>query len=488
MNLQKKINLNEGKGIATKNPNLSVHLKINSGLLLMIYDLNGTSGGVIHLLEGEKKTVSRIRLLIDSIQSKKPSAKFVGKTSEPVAALVRKILSDNKVQLVAESVAQEGAVTIISQPAQGILRFKREAPIVENITKNKVKVMVVDDAPVIRKLLKQMLSTDSDLELIGEAGSAKEADELLKTLNPDVLTLDIHMPGEDGVSFLGRLLARKFIPAVMVTSVSMTESEKVFDALALGAIDYIKKPAMEEFEDMSIILCEKLKMAAKIKENKNKDSSSTVKKFEKKGSAKRTISPMTQYSRKLVAIGASTGGVQALTELLVRLPENIPPIVIVQHIPPIFSRAFSDRLDRVCSFRVKEAEDGDLILPNQVLIAPGGFHMQVISIKGKYAVRVFDSERVNRHKPAVDVLFDSVAQEIGSSALGILLTGMGSDGAEGLLKIKDRGALTIAQDEASSVVFGMPGSAIKIGAAQRVLPLSEMHNEIVKFGEFKKTG
>jgi two-component system chemotaxis response regulator CheB len=501
---RKTLILEVGKGAATRNPAHLIRAKITTGLALLLFDQAGESGGLIHLLEGSSDTTRRILGLQEKIRAKKIGAKIVGCEAAELANQVRAALATVRIPIIAESVEGTGLVEVIATPAKGLIRFKRTqtavvqaAKLSQASTQGKVKVLIVDDAPVIRKLLTQIISQDAEFVIVGQAASAAEADTLLKTLTPDVITLDIHMPVEDGVSFLGRLMARRFIPVVLVTSASMSESEKVFEALSLGAIDYIQKPAFDELEEVGSLIRDKLKVASRVKDRRRtgskllKDASSSKQPiFSAKPRAKSKALQATKYSTdsealRLVAIGASTGGVQALTEILTRLPENIPPIVIVQHIPPIFSRAFCERLDRICPFHVKEASDGDVILPGQVLLAPGGLHMKVVQKAGHLAVNVFKGERVNRHMPSVEVLFQSVASVVGARALGIMLTGMGDDGAVGLLEMKNRGASTIAQDEASCVVFGMPGASVKIGAAGQVLSLQEITRSLSRLSVYK---
>lgn len=255
----------------------------------------------------------------------------------------------------------------------------------------------------------------------------------------------------------------------MVTSVSMEESDLVFRALEIGAVDYIQKPSLEQLDEVIPVILEKVKSAARAK--------AQVKSV---GAAPKAIGPQEfQEFDKVIAIGSSTGGTEALKVLLTGLPKKIPPIVIVQHIPPVFSLAFANRLASICPFQVKEAANGDEVLPNRVLIAPGGFQMSLRQGGGKLTVKVEDAPPVNRHKPAVDVLFDSAALLLKDRALGVILTGMGADGAKGLLKMRQAGARTIAQDEQTCVVYGMPREAVQIGGAEFVCPLPEIAGKLV---------
>lgn len=342
----------------------------------------------------------------------------------------------------------------------------------------KRKVLIVDDSKTIRDLLVRVLSEDSQLEIIGTAINPIEAQEMLKTLKPDVITLDIHMPEMTGVEWLEKLLPRMAIPVVMITSLQLQDGNEVFKALELGAVDYIQKPVLNEIKEMAPIIREKVKSAsfAKVKVARRR---TTV-----------TVSDIplgTMDQNILIAIGASTGGTEALKDVLTRLPKDIPPIVIVQHIPAVFSKAFADRLNMICPFEVLEAKDGDEVKPGRVLIAAGGTQMAVEKSGKGYVVRVNDDAPMNRHKPSVDYLFNSVAHVVGGKSIGVILTGMGADGAQGLLKMKEAGSRTLGQDEESCVVYGMPRSAFLVGAVEEVYPLDDMAQAIAKKWPKKKS-
>jgi len=329
----------------------------------------------------------------------------------------------------------------------------------------KKKVLIVDDSKTIRDMLERLFRLDNELIVIGKATNPVEAWDVINRERPDVITLDIHMPEMDGISFLEKLLPQYKIPVVMITSISQEESDHVFRALELGAVDYIQKPSFSELSSLGPVICEKVRQAATSKVLHNQKKLSPV---------TRSISGQGLDQSTIVAIGSSTGGTEALKHVLTQLPKGIPSIVIVQHIPPVFSAAFANRLNQLCPFEVKEAQSGDLLIPDQVLIAPGAKQLSVVPNGNGYCVKITDAPPVNRHKPSVDVLFDSVAKHIGKRAIGIILTGMGADGAKGLLKMREAGARTAAQDEKSCVVFGMPKEAIKLGAAQEIRPLEEM--------------
>jgi two-component system chemotaxis response regulator CheB len=340
----------------------------------------------------------------------------------------------------------------------------------------KKKVLIVDDSKTIRDLLIRIISKDPELEVIGQAEDPIQAQELLRKIKPDVITLDIHMPNMTGVQWLKTLIPKNPIPVVMITSLELKEGNEVFQALEYGAIDYIQKPTLHEIHEFGPAIIEKIKNAA---------------------GAKVRISRLTRlradhsnssFDKNLVlALGASTGGTEALKDVLIRLPKEIPPTVIVQHIPPIFSRAFSDRLNQLCPFEVKEAEDGDALHENRVLVAPGGTQMKVVRKSSGLFVEVNDAPPMNRHKPSVDYLFNSVAELCGKNAMGVILTGMGADGAKGLLHMKNCGALTFSQDEASCVVYGMPKAAWELGGSLFQVSLEDVAAKIVELGKLKRS-
>jgi len=341
------------------------------------------------------------------------------------------------------------------------------------ISNKKIRVLIVDDSKTIRQLLKRIFSQDSEIEVVGEAEDPIQADKLIDTLKPDVLTLDVHMPKMTGVEWLEQLLPIRPIPVVMITSLQLQEGNEVFRALELGAVDYIQKPVASELKEVSLVIREKIRAASVAK----------VRSSNKKKSINVFLNQSIQYKAGLiVAIGASTGGTEAVRELLLGLPASIPPTIIVQHIPPIFSKAFSDRLNSLCPFEVKEAENGDALLKDRVLIAPGGKQMKVIKNNSGFVVEINDDSPMNRHKPSVDYLFHSVANLVGKKAIGIILTGMGADGAKGLLSMRIKGARTLTQDESTCIVYGMPKVAWEIGASEEVLKLENIAKKIVEIG------
>jgi two-component system chemotaxis response regulator CheB len=331
------------------------------------------------------------------------------------------------------------------------------------------KVLIVDDSSLMRQLLTEILSSDPELEVIGTAGDPFIAREKIKALNPDVLTLDIEMPRMDGLTFLEKLMRGHPMPVVMISSLTERGAETTLRALSLGAIDYVSKPKLDvssgTIEQTSEIIA-KVKAAAKVKV-RGVNTPVTV-------PVELAAGCHFSATHKVVAIGSSTGGTEALKELLSPLPADFPGLVMVQHMPEAFTRPFAERLNSLCRIRVQEAKDGDRILPGPALLAPGGHQMQVVRRGMEYAVRVYRGERVNRHLPSVDVLFSSCAKQLGKNAVGVLLTGMGADGAKGMLEMKEAHAFTIAQDEATCVVFGMPREAILLGAVDQVLALGRI--------------
>jgi len=332
------------------------------------------------------------------------------------------------------------------------------------------KVLVVDDSALMRQLLTQILNSDPDLEVIGTAADPYVARDKIHKLNPDVLTLDIEMPRMDGLTFLEKLMRGHPMPVVMISSLTDKGADTTLRALSLGAIDYVSKPKVDvsngTIEQADEIIA-KVKMA--VRSRVRRPSSSVA-----PPSALPAKSFQFSTTHKIVAIGASTGGTEALKDVLMPLPADFPGIVIVQHMPETFTRQFAARLDSVCKIRVKEAQDNDHVLPGHALLAPGGHHMAVVRKGTEYTVHVYRGERVNRHLPSVDVLFSSCARMMGKNVVGVMLTGMGGDGSKGMLEMKQAGAYNIAQDEETSVVFGMPKEAIRLNAVDDVLRLDRI--------------
>ncbi|MFZ5959619.1 protein-glutamate methylesterase/protein-glutamine glutaminase [Pseudomonas knackmussii] len=325
------------------------------------------------------------------------------------------------------------------------------------------KVLVVDDSALIRSLLKDIIQADPELQWVGGAPDAYVAHDLIKQHAPDVLTLDVEMPRMDGLTFLDKLMKGRPTPVVMVSSLTEKGSEATLRALELGAVDFVAKPRLGIAEGMQAYAEEiraKLKAAARARVGQRRAAPTPC----------AALGPLLS-TEKIIAIGASTGGTEAIKEVLLGLPPDCPGTVVTLHMPPGFTRSYAERLNRQTRLQVREAGDGDRILPGQVLIAPGDYHLWVERSGANYVARLNQAPAVNGHRPAVDVLFDSLARCAGRNLLAALLTGMGKDGARGLLNIRQAGGFTVAQDEASCVVYGMPREAVELGAVQQVLPL-----------------
>ena len=351
----------------------------------------------------------------------------------------------------------------------------------------KIKVLIVDDSALVRQTLFEILSADPEIEVVGTASDPYIAVAKIKEVLPDVITLDIEMPRMDGLTFLKKIMSQHPIPVVIISTLTEKGTDSAIHALEYGAVEVIGKPKVntkDSLEKVGMELCDKIK-AASFAFIKRKlpivPANYTV---EPKLSADAVISKyrnssLIETTEMVIAVGASTGGTEALKEFLMGLPIDSPGIVIVQHMPEMFTRQFAKRLDDLCAITVKEAVNGDAVLIGQALLAPGNMHMMLKRSGAKYYVEIKDGPLVNRHKPSVDVLFRSVARYAGKNAIGIIMTGMGDDGAKGLLEMKEVGAHTIAQDEKSSVVFGMPKEAIKLNAADKILPLSQISSYII---------
>ncbi|PCJ58897.1 MAG: chemotaxis response regulator protein-glutamate methylesterase [Candidatus Hydrogenedentota bacterium] len=338
-----------------------------------------------------------------------------------------------------------------------------------------IRVLVVDDSAIVRQILEKELNKDPMIEVVGTAIDPYAARNKIASLHPDVLTLDIEMPRMDGITFLNKLMASRPMPVVVLSSLATSGGEVALEALDAGAVEVLCKPgAAYSVGDMAVELIDKVKSAVQAKMPK-KDGSVPARPVVRKRLS------LSQSTNKIIAIGASTGGTTALTDVLVEMPANSPGIVIVQHMPEHFTRSFANRLNELCAMEVKEAEDGDSVRPGRVLIAPGGAKHMLFNRSGaQYFVQLKEGPLIGRHRPAVNVLFKSVAKYAGKNALGVILTGMGADGAEGIKEMKEHGAVTIAQDEASCVVFGMPKEAIKLNCIDHIDPLDRVASRLVR--------
>lgn len=350
----------------------------------------------------------------------------------------------------------------------------------------KIRVLIVDDSAVVRQTLTSILESDSQIEVMGSASDPFFAAKKIQTEVPDVITLDIEMPRMDGLTFLKKIMSQHPIPVVVISSLTAEGTETGMKALEYGAVEIITKPQMNTkqfIEESRIRICDAVKAAGMSRVKRKTYTEFTV---APKLSADAVIpnakptNAMIKTTETVVAVGASTGGTDALQVFLQDMPVDCPGIVIVQHMPEFFTRSFANRLNDICKITVKEAENGDSVIRGRALIAPGNHHMLLKRSGARYYVEVKEGPLVNRHRPSVDVLFRSTARYAGKNAIGVIMTGMGDDGARGLLEMKEAGAATIAQDEKTCVVFGMPNEAIKLGAADKILPLEQISHNVTK--------
>ena len=341
-----------------------------------------------------------------------------------------------------------------------------------------IKVLVVDDSALIRSILKEIIDSQKDMEMVGAAPNPLVAREMIKALNPDVLTLDVEMPKMDGLDFLEKLMRLRPMPVVMISSLTERGSDITFRALELGAVDYVSKPKFDiqhGMQDYAAEITNKIRAAAR---SRPKAAVSVPRKLSA-DAVLPSLANSVASTEKLIIVGASTGGTEAIKDFLTRLPPDCPGIAVTQYMPEAFTKSFAERLDKLCTISVKEAENGDRILPGHAFIAPGHSHLLVRRSGANYVCELSDGPPVNRHRPSVDVLFRSAANCVGKNAIGVILTGMGKDGAAGMLEMKQAGAYNFAQDEASCVVFGMPKEAILAGGVDEVVPLSEMASRVM---------
>lgn len=348
---------------------------------------------------------------------------------------------------------------------------------------HKIKVLVIDDSALIRSVMKEIINRENDMECVGAAPDPLVAREMIKSLNPDVLTLDVEMPKMDGLDFLERLMRLRPMPVLMVSTLTERGSDITFRALELGAVDFVSKPKLDiarGMEEYAIEITDKIRATAQARVRKIL-AEPAVKERYTADAILPSITGRYTSTEKLIIIGASTGGTEAIKDILTRLPADAPGVLVAQHMPEHFTKSFADRLDTLCKISVKEAEDNERILPGHAYIAPGHSHLLIKRSGANYMTRLDQGEFVNRHRPSVDVLFRSAANVAGSNALGVILTGMGKDGVQGLLEMKKAGAYTIAQDEASCVVFGMPKEAIAAGGVCEVLPIQNISRRALEY-------
>jgi two-component system chemotaxis response regulator CheB len=350
------------------------------------------------------------------------------------------------------------------------------------VSKPRIRVLIVDDSALVRQTLSEILSSDPGIEVVGTAADPFAAAERIGEEMPDVITLDIEMPRMDGLTFLRKLMAQHPVAVIICSSLAEDGTQSALKALEYGAVDVIAKPRVGSkhfFEESRAMLCEAVRGAAAAKLPAPGARHTIEPKLSADAILPRATGAMLETTEKVVVVGASTGGTEALRSLLEVMPLDAPGMVIVQHMPEMFTRAFADRLDKLCQISVKEAESNDTVLRGRALIAPGNHHLLLKRSGARYYVEIKDGPLVSRHRPSVDVLFRSAARYAGANAVGVIMTGMGDDGANGMLEMKQAGAVTIAQDEATSVVFGMPNEAIKRGAVDLILPLQGIAGSVL---------
>ncbi|MFC4621734.1 chemotaxis response regulator protein-glutamate methylesterase [Comamonas nitrativorans] len=356
--------------------------------------------------------------------------------------------------------------------------------------KSKIRVVVVDDSALVRSLLAEIINRQADMECVGTANDPLVAREMIRELNPDVITLDVEMPRMDGIDFLGRLMRLRPMPVLMISTLTERGAEVTMRALELGAVDFVAKPRIgvaNGLQQLAAEIVDKVRIAAKAHVHRMVRSATAGAATTAAKPAPSSASLLGRVStEKLIAIGASTGGTEAIKEVLVHMPADAPAIVITQHMPPGFTTSFAARLNSLCQITVKEAVHGERILPGHAYIAPGGQQFSISRSGANYVAVVNDDPPVNRHKPSVEVLFKSVAQFVGRNAFGVMLTGMGADGAAAMREMKDAGSYNYVQDEASCIVFGMPREAIAHGAADEVLPLGKIAEALL--GRLRSAG
>lgn len=481
------LNLQVGEWIVSSEPAV-VSARLGASIVVCLFTADGRGGGLVHYALPQASTAetesprfgdSALKILIEQVKrltgapASQLQAKIAGGAGSGAAnvAEAHAVLSRHGIAVIGEDTGGLRERKILFHLPGGRLQtaFAEGDSAAPSAKKGKTRVLIVDDSKTIRDLLTRVFQQSPDFEVVGQAEDPLRAELLLPTAKPDVITLDVHMPRMTGVQWLKTLVPKYKIPVVMITSLELKDGNEVFEALELGAVDYIQKPSLHDLRSVSEIIREKVLSAAGARVSAPLPR--------RKRSVIAAAAPFD--SERVIAIGSSTGGTEALREVLTRLPKNIPPIVIVQHIPPVFSRAFADRMNSLCPFDVKEAESGDALHVNRVLIAPGGRQMKIVKRPSGLFVEINDDAPVNRHKPSVDYLFHSVAEILGRKAVGVILTGMGSDGAQGLLRMRERGAVTFSQDERSCVVYGMPKAAWEIGASQFQVGLDSVAERIV---------
>ncbi len=384
--------------------------------------------------------------------------------AHPSYNLIKTIVREVPFEMLYTATEKQFKISLPSTPVPAVTptATPKAGEVIQLNTGKKIKVLIVDDSQTIRRVLTSIFEEDPMIEVIGALEKPSLVEPFLEKNKPDVITLDIHMPEMDGVALLKKISPKFSIPTIMISSITKEDGPYVFDALANGAFDYIQKPSFKEISSLGPHILERVRQAAQSRVGKRAEKSDLVQINE------------AWTNDCFLLLGASTGGTEALATLLRQFPDQIPPILVVQHIPPVFSKAFAERLDGMFRFKVVEAADGELIEPNKVFIAPGGRHMGVSKRGGRFYIAISDDPPVNRHRPSVDFMFHSAVKAGIRPVVGCILTGMGGDGAKGLLELRRQGHHTIGQDEASCVVYGMPKCAFELGAVEVVAPIEKM--------------
>lgn len=459
-------------------PTDTLHLKVSQSLF--VYAENQTKKSLVGLLHDLNINAFKdfITAIKDKLQcgSDQLALKLIGtkKATDEMASY----LKNNSIKILNQVIRENEFEVYFTVFGNKLILTKENAPldfVSQEKHENKIiKVMIVDDSSTIIQLLSMIFKKDKSVEVVATCENPLHAEELYKKHKPDVITMDIHMPHMDGVQLVKKLAPTYKVPIVMISSISMEEGPQVFNALESGAVDYIQKPTLKELDQVAPLIIERVKTASQV---------SVERKLKSSSSPSRNISKNTAYkldAQSIIVIGSSTGGTEALKSLFLTLPKEIPPILVVQHIPPVFSAAFAKRLNELLPVDVFEAKDGDEVKKNTIYIAPGGKQMALKRVGSMMKLIVNDDEPMNRHKPSVDYLFKSVVKEELPKVVGVILTGMGADGARELLNLRKQGARTVAQNKETCVVYGMPREAVERGAAEFVLPLDQIGEKIME--------
>lgn len=465
------------------------HEIVEDGLVISVYDSKHKFGGICHLSQSTEELISLLKKF--KSQGSTPESlvlKLVGgKTIKAIQLTThtRELARELGLNIATESLHDVGGRELIFSTKTGELQYRiaeiSNSKIRSQLAK-KIKVLIIDDSLPIRKVIRKMLESEPQFEIVGEAKDPIDGEILRKSKNPDVITLDLHMPRQDGVSYIKQLMKNDPTAIIVITDYDLKNTGPVMDALDAGAFDYIQKPNFSQLTEVGEILISKIREAAKVDTAKlsmfrsSARGAKDMRSVEKKSFNNYNLSI---ENSAVIAIGASTGGTEALKVVLGSLPAEIPPILVVQHMPPVFTKSFAERLNELCPFHVKEAEDGERVLPGCVYIAPGGFHMGVVGSSPNLKIQLSSGPPENRFRPSVDFLFRSIGKIKRIKKFAVILTGMGNDGAQELLNLRQQGAHTIAQDESTSVVFGMPKVAIDLGAAQEVKRLDQIGPSLV---------